>query len=68
MIKILQHLIGRCGGPRADDIGGACGQLVGNVEDATRRSSRYKARSSNSASENPAELSGNLAVSAETIG
>jgi len=29
---------------RADDIGAACGQLVGQVDDRTRRSSRYRAR------------------------
>lgn len=29
---------------RADDIGAACGQLVGQVDDRTRRSARYRAR------------------------
>ena len=29
---------------RGDDIGAACGQLVGEVEDQTRRSARYKAQ------------------------
>ncbi len=29
---------------RADDIGAACGQLVGNVDDQTKRSSRHLAR------------------------
>ena len=52
---------------RADDIGGACGQLVGNVEDATRRSSRYKAAISNAGAVRSVSVSGNLAVSAETI-
>ena len=28
---------------RGDDIGAACGQLVGEVEDNTRRSARYRA-------------------------
>jgi len=27
--------------PRGDDIDAACGQLVGKVEDRTRRSARY---------------------------
>ncbi|MCB1671910.1 MAG: 23S rRNA (adenine(2503)-C(2))-methyltransferase RlmN, partial [Pseudomonadales bacterium] len=31
---------------RADDIGAACGQLVGEVEDQTRRSSRHRERNS----------------------
>lgn len=53
---------------RADDIGGACGQLVGEVEDATRRSSRYAAMNSKSDPENPVNNSENLAISAETIG
>ncbi|MEX1197456.1 MAG: 23S rRNA (adenine(2503)-C(2))-methyltransferase RlmN [Pseudohongiellaceae bacterium] len=29
---------------RAEDIGAACGQLVGDVDDRTRRSARYRAR------------------------
>ncbi len=29
---------------RGDDIGAACGQLVGEVEDHTRRSARYRAQ------------------------
>jgi hypothetical protein len=29
---------------RADDIGAACGQLVGDVDDQTRRSDRHKRR------------------------
>ena len=51
---------------RADDIGAACGQLVGEVQDQTRRSSRYQARnsSSDSAVESGSE---NLAISAETV-
>jgi 23S rRNA (adenine2503-C2)-methyltransferase len=51
---------------RADDIGAACGQLVGEVQDQTRRSGRYQAR--NSAAADAVESdSEKLAISAETV-
>jgi len=50
---------------RADDIGGACGQLVGEVVDGTRRSSRYQAAREESIAIKSTDISGNLAVSAE---
>ncbi|MBT8147200.1 MAG: 23S rRNA (adenine(2503)-C(2))-methyltransferase RlmN, partial [Gammaproteobacteria bacterium] len=51
---------------RADDIGAACGQLVGEVQDQTRRSSRYKSRNSNSDVAVETD-SAKLAISAETV-
>jgi 23S rRNA (adenine2503-C2)-methyltransferase len=52
---------------RADDIGGACGQLVGEVEDATRRSSRHKANRIKLKLENSINVSEKLAGSAEIL-
>lgn len=51
---------------RADDIGAACGQLVGEVADQTRRSSRHLARNSmpGSAVESKSE---HLSIPAETV-
>ena len=51
---------------RAEDIGAACGQLVGEVQDQTRRSSRYQSRNSNGdvAVESGSE---HLTISAETV-
>ncbi len=68
--KILQHagFTATVRVTRADDIGGACGQLVGNVVDATRRSSRYKIGREISGAEKLVNVGGNLAVSAENIG
>lgn len=51
---------------RADDIGAACGQLVGEVQDQTRRSSRYLSRNS-SAGKAVESGSENLTNSAETV-
>lgn len=51
---------------RAEDIGAACGQLVGEVEDQTRRSSRHLARNSRAETAVEGE-SGNLAITAETV-
>ncbi len=51
---------------RADDIGAACGQLVGEVKDQTRRSVRHQAR--NSMGETLVEPDvANLNISAETV-
>jgi len=51
---------------RADDIGAACGQLVGEVQDQTRRSGRYQAR--NQALEVDVKRdSAKLTISAETL-
>ncbi|MCH7815709.1 MAG: 23S rRNA (adenine(2503)-C(2))-methyltransferase RlmN [Proteobacteria bacterium] len=53
---------------RADDIGAACGQLVGKVEDHTRRSSRHKRRA-NAAQESAKvfDSTDNLAVAADRL-
>ncbi|MBL4821334.1 MAG: 23S rRNA (adenine(2503)-C(2))-methyltransferase RlmN [Gammaproteobacteria bacterium] len=52
---------------RGDDIAAACGQLVGEVNDTTRRSSRHKARSQVLSNGKAPGASENLAVPAETI-
>ncbi|MEX0964799.1 MAG: 23S rRNA (adenine(2503)-C(2))-methyltransferase RlmN [Pseudohongiellaceae bacterium] len=57
---------------RGDDIGAACGQLVGTVEDQTRRSERHKRRHalSNEAKKDGSKVFGstdNLAVAADRI-
>lgn len=52
---------------RADDIGGACGQLVGEVEDHTRRSQRHQQARLSVPGGGPKAKIGHLAVSAETI-
>ena len=41
---------------RGDEIGAACGQLVGQVDDMTRRSARYLARREQSASVQPLKV------------
>ena len=51
---------------RADDIGAACGQLVGEVQDQTRRSDRHRARNSTGSAAVETE-SEHLTVSAETL-
>jgi len=57
---------------RGDDIGAACGQLVGDVEDQTRRSERHKRRHAKSelAKKDGSKVFGstdNLAITAERI-
>lgn len=57
---------------RADDIGAACGQLVGDVDDQTRRSDRHKRRHAEGlyAKKNNAKTFGsadNLAVAADKL-
>jgi len=57
---------------RGDDIGAACGQLVGDVEDQTRRAERHKRRKaqSESAAKDGAKVFGstdNLAVTADRL-
>jgi 23S rRNA (adenine2503-C2)-methyltransferase len=53
---------------RADDIGAACGQLVGDVVDQTRRSNRHKARSEQAIDERKAfDSADNLAVTADRL-
>lgn len=57
---------------RGDDIGAACGQLVGDVEDQTRRAERHKRRKaqSESAVKDDAKVFGstdNLAVTADRL-
>ena len=57
---------------RGDDIGAACGQLVGDVEDQTRRAERHKRRKaqSESAVKDGAKVFGstdNLAVTADRL-
>ncbi|MBT7227162.1 MAG: 23S rRNA (adenine(2503)-C(2))-methyltransferase RlmN [Gammaproteobacteria bacterium] len=57
---------------RGDDIGAACGQLVGDVEDQTRRAERHKRRKaqSESASTDSAKVfssTDNLAVTADRL-
>lgn len=57
---------------RADDIGAACGQLVGDVEDQTRRSDRHKKRHAAgiAAKKDDAKVFGstdNLAVTADRV-
>jgi len=51
---------------RAEDIGAACGQLIGEVQDQTRRSSRYQSRNSTSTAAVESG-SANPAISAETV-
>lgn len=50
---------------RADDIGAACGQLVGEVSDNTRRSERHRA--ANAIKTKVFESADNLAVSADRL-
>ncbi|NQV68793.1 MAG: 23S rRNA (adenine(2503)-C(2))-methyltransferase RlmN [Pseudohongiella sp.] len=53
---------------RADDIGAACGQLVGDVEDQTRRSSRYKQRATEGkAGGKSFNSTDNLAIAADRV-
>lgn len=53
---------------RADDIGAACGQLVGDVEDQTRRSSRHRARAEDRKNNGKIfDGTDNLAVTADRI-
>lgn len=57
---------------RGDDIGAACGQLVGDVEDQTRRSERHKRRQAESDSSKKEEAKAyvstdNLAVAADRL-
>lgn len=54
---------------RADDIGAACGQLVGEVEDQTRRSDRHRRRSEQSTAEDRKvfDSTDNLAVTADRL-
>ena len=51
---------------RADDIGAACGQLVGAVEDQTRRSGRYRQRAREQAGK-VFDSTDNLAVAADRL-
>ena len=51
---------------RANDIGAACGQLVGGVSDRTQRSVRYK-RTIDKSNESSVKLVGKLATTAERI-
>ena len=50
---------------RADDIGAACGQLVGTVADRTKRSVRY--RTAIDTSDKKVKFVGKLAAAAESI-
>lgn len=52
---------------RADDIGAACGQLVGAVADQTRRSSRHQSRQSAVAGGKDFRTTDNLAVAADSV-
>ena len=53
---------------RAYDIGAACGQLVGDVADQTRRSSRHKRRSEQAAKDRKVfDSVDNLAVTADRL-
>ena len=53
---------------RGEDIGAACGQLVGAVEDQTRRSSRHKRRSGAPGSDKKVfDHADNLAVAADRV-
>ena len=57
---------------RGDDIGAACGQLVGDVEDQTRRAERHKRRQaqSESAAKDSTKVfssTDNLAVTADRL-
>ena len=53
---------------RGEDIGAACGQLVGDVEDQTRRSSRHKRRAELAAREGKVfDSTDNLAASADRL-
>lgn len=53
---------------RADDIGAACGQLVGNVEDQTRRSSRHRRNAEDrKGSEKVFDSTDNLAIAADRV-
>lgn len=51
---------------RADDIGAACGQLVGQVQDQTRRSGRYRQKAAEQAGK-VFDSTDNLAVAADRI-
>ncbi len=51
---------------RADDIGGACGQLVGAVQDNTRRSDRHRQKAAEAAGK-AFTSTDNLAVSADRL-
>lgn len=51
---------------RADDIGAACGQLVGNVQDQTRRSGRYRQKATDQAGK-IFDSTDNLAVAADRL-
>ncbi len=51
---------------RADDIGAACGQLVGAVEDQTRRSGRYRQRAQSETGK-VFDSTDNLAVTADRL-
>lgn len=51
---------------RADDIGGACGQLVGAVEDQTRRSARHRQRAQEEAGK-VFDSTDNLAIAADRL-
>jgi 23S rRNA (adenine2503-C2)-methyltransferase len=53
---------------RGDDIGAACGQLIGEVDDATRRSSRYKAKREQERGRIPVLDNENLVRSADLLG
>jgi len=52
---------------RADDIGAACGQLVGVVDDQTRRSARYQAADIEARQKKTPKNSENLSSAAETL-
>lgn len=52
---------------RADDIGAACGQLVGIVADQTRRSSRHQQRQSGNKGQKEFGSTDNLAVAADSL-
>jgi len=52
---------------RADDIGAACGQLVGVVADQTRRSSRHQQRQLAATGGKEFDNTDNLAVAADTV-
>lgn len=52
---------------RADDIGGACGQLVGEIEDQTRRNSRHLRRANAAVAVKVKDSSANPPPAAETL-
>ena len=47
---------------RGDDIGAACGQLVGEVADQTKRSQRYRQAAERKAADLAAESTGRVPV------